>query len=377
MTQGEKSMKPIGQDMLDLGEAPEGLFPDLQEPITTKTDKDPPIDDETPVDDEPKKRGRPKKEKEEKSGIEVDEIETAISTKEETNKREGNEPEDIDEIVSPLVDVVAERWGWEFTEEDKPKTMNEFIELIEKTIDANAKPEYSNEIVEQFDKYMKAGGDPRRFMQVHYEMPEYDKMDVKNVSNQKRIMTDYYRMKGLPDAKIEKLIGKYELDNELEGEAEEAQKELTDLTTKEKETILKRQESERQSREEEQKKNITNVVNHIKNVKDIYGLQVSAREKEELVPYLFKRDADGLTQQQKDFQQDPLGYLTTIAYLYKNREKLKQSINNQVKTDAATALREKTKELKIKARSKSDQGQVSEDNEDWLGSITRRIVKPK
>ena len=367
---------------LDLGEGAEGIIPGVVESDAFNEEEE---IEKKPLGRPPKKKEEEeeiideKKDKKEKKKVEIssEEIEESITQEKEEKK----EPEDIDdtEVITPFVDLFAEKLGWELSDEEKPKTIDELVDFMASTIEQNSKPQYHDPIVEQFDEYMKNGGDPKRFIEVNYMVPEYDKLDVKKEDHQKKIVKDYYRLTGMKDEKIDKTIKRLSEDNELEDEAVELQKELVDLTSKEKETILKRQEQERTARDEQQRQSVAKVIDTIKKTTEINGIPLTDKDKKELVPYLFARGDDGLTPLQREAQKDPLEYAITTAFLFKNREKLKQSIDNKAKTGAADILRQRVKDERIRLRSKSDQSQVSDDDDnDWLSSYSKRIIeKPK
>ena len=380
-----------GDDMMnfDLGTPSADLFPgiptdelhsDTEEEIIPK--KESKKVEEQEEDSEGKDK-RSEKSKEKKNVPTEQEIEDAISNNKKKQKKESqNEPVDDSEdlyeteMVTSFIDVLSEKWGWDLEEEKKPKTIDEFVGFMEKVIDQNAKPEYADEIVERFDKYVKEGGDPRQFIKIHYEIPDYAKMDPKDESQAKAIITDYYASKGMPIEKIKKLISKLEVDNELESEALDYQKELDEMTNKQRENIVRVQEQKNRQNLEIQQKNIQQTINYINKSSEVAGIPLSDKVKRELVPYMFKRDAEGFTQMQREYQEDPLEYMLTNAFLWKHRNELKNLINDRATTTAAQKLREKSKELLSKSKRSADQSQDNDDTEDFVTTIHRRVNQP-
>jgi hypothetical protein len=346
---------------------------DEDKPLPEDKQKKKPKDKKEDVEEEEeeKKEDKDKGKKTKKETIE--DIEEDLKKK-ETEKKHDKKDDDESELIVPFVDLLDERFDWGLKDDEKPKTIDEFVDFIDTVITENSKPSYYDPIVEQFDNYMKRGGDPRKFIEVNYMVPEYDKMDVKNVNNQKRIVKDYYTIRGIKEEKIEKMIERFVENNELEDEATDAQKELTELTMKQKEILVKEQEKKEEDRKRDAIRFFDETKRFLGDKKDLYGIPIGKNDKEELLEYIFLKDKTGMTEQQRAFSENPIEYILVSNFLYKHREDLLKSINNKATTSAADRLKEKLRGMKEQQRHKMDRSSENATDEDWVTTFTHDVV---
>lgn len=350
------------------------------EPVKKKTESKKKVvteEDEVVEDEEEEIEDKSKtKKKETKKSLE-DDIEEEIS---KSVKKDEDVEFDEKEYVEPFFDILSEELGWEFEEgEFKPSTITEFKDYIGKVIDENSVPQYSSEIVERLDKYVANGGDPAKFMQVNFGEVDYGKMDVTKADNQKRVLRDYYKAKGFTEAKIDKHIERLSDLNDLESEAKDALEELKTEQETGRKNLEKNQEKARQKEADEYRKYVSTTKDYIEKTENISGLKISKKDKEELLPYIFQVGKDGKTQQQKDYENNPIEYMVATAYFYKHKDELKKRFENGTISNATERFKQKQAELKAKqSKNKSDYPNESvESEEDWLSALTKGIAKPK
>jgi len=193
------------------------------------------------------------------------------------------------------------------------------------------------------------------------------------------VIRDYYRTKGLPEAKIGKMIDKMESFDELEDEAAEALQELKTLQKEEQGELIAKQQEQKARIEEEHKQFINSVAQKISAVEEIDGIKLTEKDKKELLPYIFKRNNEGKTMQQIEYEKDPIEYVVATAFYLKNRDKIKKSFSATKETSAAERFREKAKLLASKKRLKSDDSYlgVNGDIDDFLNDINKTIGKKR
>ena len=358
-----------------------GLDASIKKPEPEPEDDDEFVNDEEEVEigddleDEPEEEiEKPTKTKKSKKTIE-DEVEEEIEKKASTEELDIEESE----LIDPFFDMFAEELGWEVTEEDKPKSMKDLIGYMNDVIETNSKPNYSSELSERFDKYLANGGDPSKFMDVNFGSVDYKKIDVTKEDNQRRVLREYYKQKGFADPKIDKYLERLDNNDELEDEAKDALVELQANQEEQQIRLEKEQEKQRRTQLQEHENFVKSVDDYVAKVDAIGGLKLSKKDKEEILPYIFKVEKDGKTRQQKDYEEHPIEYLVATAFYYKNKEALKKRFDNIGLTGATEKFKQKQQELLSKQKKhKSDiPADDLEDGEDWLSAITGGIQKPK
>jgi len=149
------------------------------------------------------------------------------STEDNDSKDDGNttvdsdssdsEPseEDVTEAkqVSALFDAVGESLGWnmaDFSDEDKPVTVDQLTEYLGKVVEQNSVPQYADERIAKLDEYVKNGGKFEDFYQKQQESLSYDNLDLENEDNQKSVIKQLLKHNGYTDEQINNKISRYE-----------------------------------------------------------------------------------------------------------------------------------------------------------------------
>ncbi len=114
-------------------------------------------------------------------------------------------------------------------------------------------------------------------------------------------MRELLARKGYSDKQIAKKIERFEDAGVLEDEARDAVEELQEIVAKEKEELLEQQRIKKEEMVQRQQKFFDDVVGEIKSLDNIRGIKIPAKDKKELLAYIFKADASGKTQYQKDY----------------------------------------------------------------------------
>lgn len=246
---------------------------------------------------------------------------TDASDDDENNKGDDGDSYDAEESaqVTALFDAIAEELEWEFSDDEqdeKPKTVEELVEYFKDVIEEQSVPQYANDEVKAIDEYVRNGGDLRKYFSITPDI-DYDDFDTTKESNQKQIVKMVLTEKGYNEKQITRKIEKYEDAGILEDEAEDALEEMKEIEAAKKEKLLKDQEDLKKQRIEEQQKFINNVVNEINSMDNVRGIRIPEKDKKELLNYIFKADANGRTQYQKDYSKSVKNLIESAYFTMK------------------------------------------------------------
>lgn len=230
---------------------------------------------------------------------------------------EGEELDNEGIQVTAFFDAVAEEMGLEVEEgEDKPTTVEELCEYFRDMIEENSTPEYASEEVAQLDEFVRNGGKLEDYFKAAPAI-DYETFDTTIEENQKRIVRELLAAKGFNEKQIARKIEKYEDAGILEDEAEDALEAMRDVAEERKEQLLAQQKKENEQRVERQQRFVDDVVTNIKSLKDIRGIAIPEKDKKALLNYIFKADADGLTQYQKDYSKSVKNLIESAYFTMK------------------------------------------------------------
>lgn len=282
------------------------------------------------------------------------------------------ENDEFDEVVGAFFDTLSEKLGWETDEEDKPKTAEELVNYFYDVIEENSKPNYASEEIEKLDEFVKNGGNIRDYFSIDAEVNLED-IDIEDSEdNQKTVIREYLKEKGLNKAQIDKKLTRYEDAGVLEDEAVDALEALKDIREHKKEQLLADQQKAAVEAKKRQQQFFDNVVNEIKGMDSIHGVAIPNKDKKALLDYIFKPDANGVTQYQKDYSKS-LKNLITSAYFTMKGDTLLSTAQKQGKKDAITHFKNTlTKNSGVNTRSKQ-QNNSNDDNSTIWSSFTRQL----
>lgn len=318
---GKKDEEPIATPLED------GAVEELtDEELDKLQGKVPPVEEEEKQEEEEptKPKKETKKEKEEVKEEEETETEETESTQE-------------DEIITGFFDAMAEKMGWELDEEDeKPKTAEELIEYFQDVIEENSVPDYASEEVQKLDEFVRNGGNLRDYFTIDKEI-DLEEISIEgDENNQKLVVKEFLKEKGFNTKQIEKKLAKYEDAGLLEDEAEDALEALREIKEQKKEQLLAKQRKDAEEAQKRQQEFFTNVVNEIKGMDNIYGVAIPEKDKKELLDFIFKPDANGVTRYQKEYAKSLKNLITSAYFTMKGdilldiakKEGKKTAINN-------------------------------------------------
>lgn len=272
------------------------------------------------------------------------------STDDQTVVDDNMEPEDVkaEDIaeakqVSALFDAVVESFGWtmeEVGEENKPVTVDQLTNYLRDVVEQNSIPEYADERVQKLDVYIKNGGRFEDFYQAQQQQLNYDNIDLENENNQRTVIRDLLKASGYSDEQINNKIERYESADMLEEEAEDALSRLKVIKQQETEQLQRQQEAARQRQAEESQAFFNAVTKDINNLTNIRGISIPKEDRKALFDYIFKTDANGLSQYQKDFNKNLTKNLIESAYFTMKADSFITEAKKTGETTAAQKLRQ-------------------------------------
>lgn len=289
---------------------------------------------------EPKKESR----KEDKKSESEEEIEEEV-VEEPTNEPDSN-------AVSAFFGVMAEKFGWEMGDDDEvPSTPEELVDYFQAVIEENSVPQYASEEVEALDNFVKNGGNLRDYFEIDGELDLEDFSIEDNEVNQKIILKEFLKEKGYSNKQIDKKLTKYEDAGLLEDEAEDALEALKEIRENKKQQLLKDQENQAREAAKRQQEYFNSVVNEIKGMQDIRGIKIPEKDKKQLLEYIFKPDADGKTQYQKDWSKSVKNLLES-AYFTMKGDTLLKAAKNEGSSDAISKFKNSLNKTGVSRRTK-------------------------
>ena len=265
-------------------------------------------EEEEEIDNEPTKKSKKSKVAEDKE----DELEDLEEEEDEIDEEESSK-------VTALFDAIAEELEWEFDEdevEEKPKTVEELVNYFKEVIKEQSVPQYANEDVAKLDEFVRNGGDLNDYFTLTPEI-DYENFDTTIESNQKQIVKMLLAEKGFNEKQIARKIEKYEDAGILEDEAEDALEAMKEIEETKKEQLLEDQRKQHEQMVARQQKFMDDVVGEINAMKDIRGIKVPEKDKKALLAYIFKADANGKTQYQKDYSKSVKNLIESAYFTMK------------------------------------------------------------
>lgn len=229
-----------------------------------------------------------------------------------------DDTEDVDPTESKGVvaffDAFADSLGWDVEEENKPDSIEGLVDYIKDLVEENSKPEYANEQIKQLDEYVKNGGNFTDFYNNMSHVASYDNLDIEDEANQKAIVRDYLKTSGYTDEQINKKIERYEDADMLYDEATDAHERLKEIKQRELEEQQRQQDEYRLAQEKQTRAFYETVTGTVNSLTNIRGIQIPQQDRKALLDYIFKTNADGKTQYELDYAQDPSKNLIESAY---------------------------------------------------------------
>ena len=269
---------------------------------------------------------------------------TTVENTEETE--EETEPSDADVVeaqqVGLLFDAIGQQLGWnmaDIDEKDRPLTVKELTEYWVDTIQQNSVPQYADDRIQQLDEYVKNGGKFEDFYQRQSDKLSLDDIDMEDETNQKAVIRELLKHSNYSDEQINKKIARYEDNDMLYEESEDALDRLKQIRTQELEEATRQQEEYARMQEEQSKAFFDSVTKDINSLTNIRGIAIPKEDRKALFDYIFKVDQNGMSQYQKDFNENLSKNLIESAYFTMKADALISGAERKGESSAADKLR--------------------------------------
>ena len=321
-----------------------------------------------------KKLEEPEEKKEEIVTSKKDDIKikTDLKIDEPEDTSDDNEIDDLGEYEADIVDYFSEQFAkeldWKLGDDEKPKSVKEVVDLIKKVVEENSEPDYGDERVKTLDEFVKAGGRFEDFYGTVYQGKlDLEKADIEDEKVQKAVLKEHLINTGYKESAIEKKLSRWEDAGVLQEEAEEALESVKEFRQITEQRLLEEQKNQAIVVKKQQQKFYDDVHETIKNIDNIRGIQISDKEKKELLEYAFKVESDGATRWQKE---QTIKNMLEAAYFSKNADSLIKKIEKSVETKTAKKLKDTL------ASNKRPRGinQSHEDSSSSLLSISSQLL---
>lgn len=273
---------------------------------------------------------------------------TTTTTEEETTTEteEETEPSDADVVeaqqVGLLFDAIGQSLGWninDIDEKDRPLTVDDLTDYLAETVKQNSVPHYADERIQRLDEYVKNGGKFEDFYQKQSDGLSLENIDMEDEVNQKAVIRELLKYGNYSDEQINKKISRYEDADMLYEESEDALDRLKQIRKQEIEDAAKQQEEFAKQQEAQQKAFFDSVTKDINSLTDIRGIAIPKEDRRALFDYIFKVDQNGMSQYQKDFNENLSKNLIESAYFTMKADALISKAEKKGESSAADKLR--------------------------------------
>ena len=273
------------------------------------------------------------------------------------------------EISSFFAGRLMEKLGVEDVDDIKIEKIDDVLGLMNEIITENSVPTYATEEVEKFDEFVRNGGSLRSFYdEVHASKINVDALDAENEHDQRSIIRENLLNQGYKEEKIKKMLSRYEENETLKEEAEDALDLVKEFNQRKADSLLVEQKNKAKEVQKMQQKFYSDVNSNIKQMSHVRGIPITEKDKRELLRYAFETDDEGLSKMQKDSRD--VNNILEMAYLLMNKDK---KIDNVKKsdTDAYKILREKLRARGTKVEDDNQKGKTSNTS---LGDFGKGIL---
>lgn len=256
------------------------------------------------------------------------------------------EPSDDDvaeaQQVGLLFDEIGTRLGWnmnDIDENDRPLNVEQLAQYFTDVVNQNSVPQYADERIQQLDEFVKNGGKFEDFYSKQQEALTLDNIDLEDENNQKAVVREFMQRAGYSDEQINRKISRYEDNDVLYDEAEDALGRLKEIRQHEVEEATRKQEEQARINEEQSRAFFADVSTNIKNLTNIRGINVPKEDRQALFDYIFKVDQSGQSQYTKDFNKNLVKNLIESAYFTMKADSLISTAKRDGESSAAEKLR--------------------------------------
>lgn len=267
-----------------------------------------------------------------------------IETKEHKDEVDNLEEEDLSDYEEDIVKFFNEKLSdslkWDLDGDDAPKTVEELVDFMKEIVKEASEPTFASEEIKELDKFVKEGGNLKDFYKnVFTDFLDTKSLDIENEYDQKRVIRQNLKNQGYSDERISRTIKRYEEAGVLEDEAKDALEIVEEYEKNSKQKLLENQEKFHAESLEQQQKFVSDVEKTINDI-NLLGFELTPAEQKTLMSYILKTDKNGLTEFQREYNNNIATNLVRTAAIQKYGDKiLTKVVDKNVKRESSKAVK--------------------------------------
>lgn len=249
---------------------------------------------------------------------ESDESSDSEETENESEEQEAEEDDAESYSYKALLTHLDNEGLVEFEDSEDLEDSPELIfESVKKTIEKGIE-EYKNSIPDKAKnliEYLEKGGDIDKYLETIQKPFDLKAIDLESESDQELVMREFLKTQDYTPEEINETINDAKESLILEKQAAIAAKKLDKIFSKKSEALIAEQEQAQELQKQQYTEYISNINNTIESSSELAGLPLTNKEKEAFKNYLLAVDKQGLTQYQKEVNENPIKTQLELAYL--------------------------------------------------------------
>lgn len=252
------------------------------------------------------------------------------------------------EISAFVQEKLYNKLGWDIEDGEGIASIEDLVDHMEKIVEANSAPKYASKDIEDLNSFVENGGNLKDYFEVQSNL-DLNNMDLTVESNQRAVVKQVLKERGLTDTQAERKVQRYEDTGILEDEAIEGKEFLETIETKRADTLLKEQAQVKRQAEEQQQKFYKDVSLYIDKLDNVKGFKMSKVDREKVKSALFSVGPDGKTAYQKAYNEEPVKNLIDSVFFTIKKDAVVKDLQRQAESKA-------TKNLKKRLETKTKRG---------------------
>lgn len=314
-----------------------------------------------------------------KDKIDEEEEEDAKEDLEDSSEDDFEMREAEPEISAYVQEKLYDKFGWELSEDEKKfESIEDVVEFISKVVDENSEPEFANEDVAALNEFVSNGGDLKKYYEQIYSGVDLENIDLENEANQVLTIRESLSVQGHDGNKIGKRIERYRDTGILKEEAEEAAEFLKGYRKSKSEKLLQEQEKFQEETRKQQHKFLSDVQSYVNSLKDIKGISLSKADKNAILAYGLRPEADGKTKYQKEYTNSLVKNFVESVFFTMKGDKLITELDKKAGSKAAKDLKRKLEMRTKRIKGMEDEGSGGESSVDYsiFDKFSSQLSKP-
>ena len=304
---------------------------------------EPPVEDQDDTIEPPVENNTEDGKNVDDSDLELSDTSTTDDTSDDDSTTQITD-DDVTEAqqVGLLFDAIGESLGWNMSdieEQDRPLNVDQLTNYLKAVVQENSVPQYADDRVQQLDEFIKNGGKFEDFYQLQQSRLSIDNIDMEDETNQKAVVRELLKYQGYTDEQINKRIARYEDADMLSEESEDALDRIKAIRKIQEQEAYEAQQQAAEQQKAESEAFFKSITKDIENLTNIRGIAIPKEDRKALFDYIFKLDNDGLSQYQKDFNQNLAKNLIESAYFTMKADTLVSTARKEGESSAAERLR--------------------------------------